>query len=220
MSPEGLVGVLLRRWYVLLLVLLVTTAACYPALRPEQRFVSSAVLVVKPPRTENQPNQLTNLQPALAAVSYAVVQQLLSPEGRAELRADGVHGTYRLTPRNSGTSATPFYSIPTLQIEAEQPEATEADRVVQLIIAAYGRHLRALQAAQQVPETSQMSIDLVHRPGTVALPPNRSRALAGVGALGLLSGVTITLWSERWAVRRGRRVVPGPRTGPAARQPA
>ncbi|MFG2868389.1 hypothetical protein [Streptomyces sp. NPDC048338] len=214
MSPEGLVGVLLRRWYVLALVLLVTTAACYPALRPEPRFLSSAVLVVKPPRTDNQPNQLTNLQPALAAVSYAVVQQLRSPEGQAELRADGVHGTYRLSPRNSGTSATPFYSIPTLQIEAEQPEAAEADRVVQLIIAAYGRHLGALQATQDVPEESLMSVDLVNRPGTVSLPPNRSRAVAGVGALGLLCGVMAALWSERYAVRRRHRAAPAPRPEP------
>ncbi|MFI8520285.1 hypothetical protein ACIGEZ_21020 [Streptomyces sp. NPDC085481] len=207
LTPEGLARVLLRRWYVLVLAMLLTAAACYPALRPEPRFQSSAVLVVKPPRTDNQPNQLTNLQPSLAMVSYAVVQQLQSPAGRAELRAAGVHGTYRLTPRNSGTSATPYYAIPTLQVESEQSRAEEADRVVQVIIGVYGRHLNTLQAEQRVPAATLLTVDLVNRPGTVALPPNRTRAVAGVGALGTLAGVMAALWAERYATaRRGRRL--------------
>ncbi|MFF5973158.1 hypothetical protein ACFY7C_16705 [Streptomyces sp. NPDC012769] len=205
LTPEGLARVLLRRWYVLVLAALVTAAACYPALRPAPRYQSSAVLVVKPPRTDNQPNQLTNLQPSLAMVSYAVVQRLQSPAGRAELREAGVHGTYRLTPRNSGTSATPYYSIPTLQVEAEQPAPEDADRVVQSIIAVYGRHLKALQSEQRVPAHALLTVDLVNRPGTVALPPNRTRALAGVGLLGTLAGVMAVVWTERYATARRRR---------------
>ncbi|MFI8824834.1 hypothetical protein [Streptomyces sp. NPDC053431] len=205
LTPEGLAGVLLRRWYVLVLAALVTGVACYPALRPAPRYQSSAVLVVKPPRTDNQPNQLTNLQPSLAMVSFAVVQQLQSPAGRAELREAGVRGTYRITPRNSGTSATPYYSIPTLQIEAEQSAPEAADRTVQAIIAVYGRHLSALQTAQGVPAATLLTVDLVNRPGTVALPPNRSRAFAGVGALGTLTGVMSALWVERYATARRRR---------------
>ncbi|MFE4588611.1 YveK family protein [Streptomyces laurentii] len=205
LTPEGFVGVLLRRWYVLLFTALVTAAACYPALRPPPRYQSSAVLVVKPPRTDNQPNQLTNLQPSLATVSYAVVQQLQAPAGQAELRRAGAHGTFRLTPRNSGTSATPHYSIPTLQVEAEQPAPEEADRVVRAIVGVYSRHLTALQAGQDVPAGSLLTVDLLNRPGTVALPPNRTRALAGSGALAGLVGVVCALWTERFAVARRRR---------------
>ncbi|MCX2183848.1 hypothetical protein KV205_25435 [Streptomyces sp. SKN60] len=210
LTPEGLARVLLRRWYVLLLAALVTAAACYPALRPAPRYQSSAVLVVKPPRTDNQPNQLTNLQPSLAMVSYAVVQRLQSPAGRAELKAAGAHGSYRLTPRNSGTSATPYYSIPTLQVEAEQTAPEEADRVVQVVIDVYERHLQALQAEQKVPAGTLLTVDLVNRPGTVALPPNRTRAYAGVGALGTLAGVVCALWTERYAAGRRRRQEAGP----------
>lgn len=205
LTPEGLARVLLRRWYVLLLAALLTGAGCYPALRPAPRYQSSAVLVVKPPRTDSQPNQLTNLQPSLAMVSFAVVQQLQSPAGRDELREAGVHGTYRLTPRNSGTSATPYYSIPTLQVEAEQSAPEEADRVVQAIIGVYSRHLTALQTQQHVPDSTLLTVDLVNRPGTVALPPNRTRAVAGVGALGTLAGVMTALWTERYATARRRR---------------
>ncbi|MEU8540467.1 hypothetical protein AB0C52_10850 [Streptomyces sp. NPDC048717] len=205
LTPEGFARVLLRRWYVLLFTALVTATACYPALRPPPRYQSSAVLVVKPPRTGNQPNQLTNLQPSLAMVSYAVVQQIQAPEGKAELKKAGVHGTYRLVPRNSGTSATPFYSIPTLQIEAEQTAPEEADRVVQAIVGVYGRHLAALQTRQNVPAASLLTVDLLNRPGTVALPPNRTRAVAGAGALATLVGVVSALWSERYATARRRR---------------
>ncbi|MFF9197545.1 Wzz/FepE/Etk N-terminal domain-containing protein [Streptomyces sp. NPDC014779] len=222
LTPEGLVRVLLRRWYVLLLAALVTGAACYPSLRPPPRYQSSAVLVVKPPRTDNQPNQLTNLQPSLAMVSYAVVQRLQSPAGRAELKSAGAHGSYRLTPRNSGTSATPYYSIPTLQIESEQSAPEEADRVVQRVIDVYARHLEQLQAEQKVPAAARLTVDLVNRPGTVALPPNRTRAFAGVGALGVLTGVVCALWTEQYAGgRRARRKAgPAPRTPLSARHRA
>jgi len=208
LTPEGLARALLRRWYVLLLAALVTGAACYPALRPPPRYQSSAVLVVKPPRTDNQPNQLTNLQPSLAMVSYAVVQRLQSPAGRAELKEAGAHGSYRLSPRNRGTSATPYYSIPTLQIESEQHTPEEADRVVQAVIGVYERHVKALQTEQKVPATTRLTVDLVNRPGTVALPPNRTRAVAGVGLLGTLAGVVCALWTERYATARRRRGEP------------
>src|SRR4051794_18901506 len=109
LSPADLVRTLLRRWYVLLLALVLTMAGCYHVLRPTQLYLSTAVIVLKPPVTGNQPNQFANLQPTLAAVSYAVIQQIESPAGKAELAAAGVRGTYHLVPRNSGTSATPHY---------------------------------------------------------------------------------------------------------------
>jgi hypothetical protein len=221
-SPGEVVLALLRRWYVLGFALLLTVAGAYQVSRPPREFVSSAVIVVKPPVTGNQPNQLTNLLPPLAVVSYAVIQQLQSPAGTAELAAAGVHERYALVPRNSGTSVTPQYLIPSLQIQARTADPATADTAVYTIISVYRHHLTALQTAEHVPADSQMSVDLLVPPSSVAQVGTKSRALAGVALSGLVGGVLLALWTDRWLLRRrdrGRQPRPtpvAPRPVPAA----
>ncbi|MDF9816956.1 hypothetical protein [Streptomyces sp. SPB162] len=210
MSPGELVRVLLRRWYVLALAVLLTAAGAYQVLRPAQSYLSTAVVVIKPPVTGNHPNQLANLQPPLAAVSYAIIQQLQSPAGEAELAAAGVHGHYKLIPRNSGTSATPRYLIPSLQVQAEQPELIAADAAVRQIVEVFGKHLQDMQAAQRIPVASRMSVDLLVPPSAAAVTGTRSRALAGVALLGTVGGVLAALWTDRLIDRRRLRRGAGP----------
>lgn len=205
MSPGELVRALLRRWYVLALAVLLTAAGAYQVLRPPQLYLSTAVVVLKPPVTGNQPNQLANLQPPLAAVSYAIIQQLQSPAGIAELGAAGVHGKYKLVPRNSGTSATPRYLIPSLQVQAEQPELAASDAAVRQIIEVYSKHLQDMQTAQGIPSASRMSVDLLVPPSAAAELGTKSRGLAGVALLGVVGGVLAALWTDQLVLRRRSR---------------
>lgn len=213
MSPGEVVLALLRRWYVLAVALVLTACGGYAVLRPAQTWLSSAVVVVKPPVTGNQPNQLANLQPPLAAVSYAVVQQLRAPSGARELAGAGVHGGYALLPRNSGTSVTPQYLIPSVQIQVRAGDGAAADSAVRAITTVYRRHLDALQDAQHVPAGSRMSLDLLVPPSAVLETGTRTRALGGVALTGLTGGVLLALWTDR-RLRRGPR--PAGPTGPAA----
>ncbi|MBY8880047.1 hypothetical protein [Actinacidiphila acidipaludis] len=218
MSPEELIRALVRRWYVLLLALAVTAAGAYHELKPPRVYRSSAVVVLKPPVTDNQPNQFANLQPPLALVSHAVVDQLLSPAGTAELRKDGVTGVYRLLPRNSGTSVTPAYVIPSLQVQADQPDPARADTTVRELVAAYTRHITQLQDAQNVAPASRMSVDVLVPPNSVLVTGTKSRALAGVALAGLLGGTLCALWTDRRLRRAGRRREPA--AAPALAVPA
>ncbi|MEE4544762.1 hypothetical protein V2S66_22690 [Streptomyces sp. V4-01] len=205
MGPEDVVRALLRRWYVLLLALVLTAAGAYHELHPRPEYQSSAVVVLRPPVTGNQPNQYANLLPPVAFVSYGVVQQLQSSAGAAELRAAGVTGVHRLLPRNSGTSVTPAYVIPSLQIQAEQPDPTTADAMVHRIITVYTEHVNLLQDTQHVAPVSRMSVQLLVPPNAVLMTGSRSRALAGVGLIGLLGGTLCTLWTDRSLLRRAAR---------------
>ncbi|MFD7631176.1 hypothetical protein ACFV7Q_35045 [Streptomyces sp. NPDC059851] len=205
MSPGELVRALRRRWYVLVVAAVLAAAGAVQVLRPTPVHVSSAIVVLKPPVTGRYPNQLTNLQPPLAAVSYAVVQQLESPEGRAELRAEGVTADYRLLPRNSGTSVTPRYLIPSLQVQAEHPDPAAANSAVRAVIEAYTRRVTALQDAQGIPAASRMSVDQLVPPAAVAQHGTKSRGLAGLALLAAVAGVPAALWTDRMLVRRNRR---------------
>ncbi|WP_199816257.1 MULTISPECIES: hypothetical protein [unclassified Streptomyces] len=205
MSPGELVRALRRRWYVLVVAALLAAAGAAAVLRPQPVHLSSAIVVLKPPVTSRQPNQLANLQPPLAAVSYAVVQQLDSPEGAAELKAAGVAGTYRMTPRNSGTSVTPRHLIPSLQIQAEHTDPDVADASVRKIIEVYARHLADLQTQQGIPDEARMSVDLLVQPHAVARTGDRTRALAGIALLAAVGAAAAALWTDRLLTRRNRR---------------
>ncbi|MFG2876400.1 hypothetical protein ACGFYU_15660 [Streptomyces sp. NPDC048337] len=180
-------------------------AGAHQVLRPTPTYLSSAIIVLKPPVTGNQPNQLTNLQPPLAAVSYAAVQQLQSPAGAGELRAAGVDGTYRLIPRNSGTSVTPSYLIPSLQIQAEKSGPDAADAAVRKIIELYTKHVTDLQSQQGIPDAARMSITLLVPPNAVAQSGTKSRGLAGLALLAVVGGVPAALWTDQLLARGSRR---------------
>ncbi|MET9962228.1 hypothetical protein ABZ128_24760 [Streptomyces sp. NPDC006326] len=205
MSPGELFRTLRRRWYVLLLAAVLAAVGALQVLHPAVTHVSSAIVVLKPPATGTHPNQLANLQPPLAAVSYAAVQQLDSPAGAVELRAAGVQGTYRLIPRNSGTSVTPRYLIPSLQVQAEHADPAVADRTVRKVIEVYTGHLTALQDEQQIPAAARMSVTLLVPPTSVAQTGTKSRGLAGTALLAALCAVAGALWTERLSAGRSRR---------------
>ncbi|MGW5329197.1 hypothetical protein [Streptomyces sp. NPDC004014] len=213
MSPGNVADALLRRWYVVLAALLLTTAAAYQVVRPAPQYTGSAVVVLKPPVTRNQPNQLTNLQPPLALVSYGVIEQLESPAGKRELRAAGVQGTYHLVPRNSGTSATPRYLIPSLQIQSQAAGPDAAVTAVRRIIGVYARHVEAMQSAQRVPAGSRITTSVLTSPSAAEVRGDRIRGLAGTGLLGLAGGVLGALWLDRHMMSR-RKAAPGRHAGP------
>jgi hypothetical protein len=215
MSPGNVADALLRRWYVVVLALLLTAVGAYHVVRPAPQFTGSAVVVLKPPVTQNQPNQLTNLQPPLAVVSYAVVQQLQSPAGAEELTAAGVRGTYHLVPRNSGTSATPRYLIPSLQVQSQASGPDAAVTAVRRIIDVYAQHVEALQTAQGVPAEARITASVLTSPSVAEVRGDKSRGLAGTALLGLAAGVLGALWLDRYAMSRrkappGRRRLAGP----------
>ncbi|MFD4560229.1 hypothetical protein ACFWP5_38940 [Streptomyces sp. NPDC058469] len=209
MSPGNVADALLRRWYVLVVALLLTAAGAYQVVRPVPQYVGSAVVVLKPPVTQNQPNQYTNLQPPLAVVSYGVIQQLQSPAGTRELSAAGVHGTYHLVPRNSGTSATPRYLIPSLQVQSQASDPDGATTAVSRIIDVYTRHVEQLQTAQRVPAGSRITASVLVSPSAAEVQGDKSRGLAGVALLGAAGGVLGALWLDRYLMRRSRKSAAG-----------
>ncbi|MFE7168674.1 hypothetical protein [Streptomyces sp. NPDC057616] len=215
MSPGNVADALLRRWYVVLAALLLTMAGAYFVVRPTPQYIGSAVVVLKPPVTRSQPNQYTNLQPPLAVVSYGVVQQLQSPAGTKELRAAGVTGSYHLIPRNSGTSATPQYLIPSLQVQSQAASADAAVTSVRRIVEVYSAHVKQMQSAEQVPAEAWITPSVLTSPSAAEVQGTKSRGLAGTALLGLAAGVIGALWLDRYALSRrtapqGRRRSSGP----------
>lgn len=114
-------------------------------------------------------------------------------------------GTYRLIPRNSGTSVTPRYLIPSLQVQAEHTDAAAADRSVTQVVEVYGKHVADMQAEQKIPMAARMSVILLVPPAAVAQTSTKSRGLAGTALLALVTGVAGALWADQFLTGRSRR---------------
>lgn len=208
-SFRYVVRALMRRWLVLLLVAVLALAGALVVVKPGVVYRSTAVVRVKPPETPQDPTGLTDFRPSLAIIGAAVVTILKSPSGAAELRRAGVRGEYDLAPRNTGTTKTEAYVVPTVEVSVRGTRPDETDREVGLVVKAFAAHLRALQDGLNVPQQRYItSDDLV--PAT-ALPVLgvKSRGLFGVAALGIVVGVAVALWVDEYQRRRRLRIAAG-----------
>ncbi|MDH6123739.1 hypothetical protein [Kitasatospora sp. GP82] len=214
MSFRGVVRALLRRWYVLVLAAVVTLAGAVVVAKPEAVYRSAAVVRVKPPETRQDPTGMTDFRPSLAVIGAAVVTVMKSPSGTAELRRAGVGGDFDLAPRNTGTTKTEAYVVPTVEISVKGGDPKEADREVGVIVQHFGTELRKLQDGLNVPKQRYITSDQLVPPTALPVLGVRSRGLVGVAALGVLGGVAGALWTDEYlrsraSRRRGRaRAVP------------
>jgi hypothetical protein len=206
-SFRNVVRALMRRWVVLALAAALTLAGALVVVKPGVVYRATAVVRVKPPETPQDPTGLTDFRPSLAVIGAAVVTVLKSPSGTAELRRAGVSGTYDLAPRNTGTTKTEAYVVPTVEISVRGTDAAETDRQVGVVIQHFGAHLRALQSGVNVPAQRYIVSDELVPATALPLQGVKSRGLIGVAALGGVGGVAGALWVDEYL--RNRR--PGAR---------
>ncbi|AUG76344.1 hypothetical protein CFP65_1446 [Kitasatospora sp. MMS16-BH015] len=216
MSFRDVVRALIRRWLVLVVVAVLALAGALVVVKPGVVYRSTAVIRIKPPETKQDPNGLTDFRPSLAIIGAAVVTMLKSQSGLAELRRAGVSGAYDLAPRNTGTTKTEAYVVPTVEVSVRGTDPKETDREVGIVIEHFDQHLKALQDGLAVPVPKDRYITSDELVPATALPVQgvKSRGLFGVAALATVVGVAAALWVEEYARRRRIRPEAGPETAP------
>ncbi|WP_344467805.1 hypothetical protein [Kitasatospora kazusensis] len=203
MSFRQVLRALVRRWLVLVLAAGLSLAGALVVVKPGVVYMSTAVVRVKPPETRQDPTGLTDFRPSLAIIGAAVVTVLKSQSGAAELRRAGVSGAYDLAPRNTGTTKTEAYVVPTVEISVRGTDPEQADREVDIVIKAFGAHLRTMQDGLNVPQQRYITSDELVPATALPVMGVKSRGLVGVAALGLVGGVAAALWTDEYL--RGRR---------------
>ncbi|MFB7665463.1 hypothetical protein ACFC1R_16170 [Kitasatospora sp. NPDC056138] len=213
MSFREVVRALLRRWYVLLLVAALSLGGAVVVAKPETSYRSAAVVRVKPPETPQDPTGMTDFRPSLAIIGAAVVTVLKSPSGTAELHRAGVSGDFDLAPRNTGTTKTEAYVVPTVEVSVRGADPNETNREVGILVEHFETELQKLQNGLNVPRQRYITSDQLVPPTALPVLGVKSRGLVGVAALGTLLGVAAALWTDEYArtrVRRRRRAVAVP----------
>jgi len=219
MSFREIFTVLLRRWAVLAAGLVVTASVGWVAIHPTPTWKAVSVLTLRGPRSEASPNQFSDGRPSIALTGALISERLASGSGDAQLRQDGVRGRYQLAPRNSGTSATPAYAIPSVEISVITTSQVVAMRSVNLILERFRSELALVQDEWGVQAGERITGAILAPPGLIAMPVVKSRVLLGIALFGGTASVLLALWIDmflawRWTRpsaedrRRFRRAIP------------
>lgn len=205
--------VLLRRWYVVLPILVLTLLAQLLVLivvPPKYQVKASIVLVQNGPvNSAANPNAPVNPYVAsysLPALGSLLAQKLLAPETAAAVEAAGQTGKYEVFPSIDQTGS--------IALSAEDKSPEKARSRVTLLISTASAQLTTWQSG--VPEVGQVSARVLSPPSP-AIPQNgsRIRALLVLLVLGLGVSVYLAFLVEGLADRRRDPAAGGPRRRPA-----
>ena len=215
MDLLSFLGVLARRWFVVLPLLLLAgglAAATWVTSTPT--YQTTATVLLRFPVGVDQ--ELVGRNPYLGYGNLFVPGKVVtdvvnSPAYAARLRASGVEGTY-LTGVDTTTQA------PIIAIRSEDTSEAGTTATTLAVIESLKQVLRARQEAAGAPEESWATLEVVEPPGApTALNTSRLRAAGGALAVGGMLAVGAALLLEARS-RRGRRgalaVAPGGRDAP------
>lgn len=188
-------GVLARRWLVILLGVALTAMACWSVLhRVGSDFQASGqlVLLLPPDSTgvDSPSNPYNNLQPDLDTVAGVVAGSVMSKDTEARLVTEGFDAEYdvAVAPGNG-----PLLVITTMDKDPGIAVSTR-DAVLREI----GAELAAMQQAANAPQQQLISASASSvSPRAEVLPGSRLRALAGTATAGLLLTLVLAFGVDR-----------------------
>ncbi|MGS2617009.1 hypothetical protein ACVCAH_21160 [Micromonospora sp. LZ34] len=205
MYLPDLFAALRRRWYLLVIGLVVTAVAGVGATQVAPRYLASEVVVMQPPVSAYAPNPMTGLYPSISITGAAVAKRLSTPDAEAGFRAAGVTGPYAFQPRNTGTNQEPRYVIGSMTVTTIASDEESGLRALAILTDALEQELKRLQDRWKVAGHLRITIAVLVPASATLQPHSPSRALAGSGLLGTIATLAGTLWTDEFLRWRGKR---------------
>jgi hypothetical protein len=201
------IKVLLRRWYVVLLGLLLVFGGLVYAVRtvPTQYQATGEVLILLPPKATgpNTPtNPYMNLSPGLVTTATLIAAQLNNNVNHAKVLKAGFDSEYAL-----GVAPD---TGPLLVITAKDVNPAAATKTMEEVLGLVGEQLDRMQADLGIPENQYMYTrrnDTAHP--AEALPGSKIRAGGVIGGGGMVMTVVAAFLLDGLLRRRKLRHVEG-----------
>jgi hypothetical protein len=216
MTAREMIAVLRRRWYVLAAAGLCTIVGAAAVHKRPIMFQACNALFVTAPSTHANPNAYTNENTSLVATAGVATRAVMSSQVQQAIRSRGLTGSYDAEMTNTGSNENPAFGEPTLQICSTSPDPAMAISTTNGATKQFQQILFQRQAAQHVAPESMITVALVAEPAALPILGHPSQAYLGVGLLGLVGGVALTLWSDPFLSRRQRGKAGQSRARPAA----
>jgi hypothetical protein len=206
------IKVLVRRWYIVVIGLVITLGAVLAVntlISPSYTASGSAVLSVPP----NLPEKAASSNPYLAYGNLAVAAKVVAsamnqPSVVREMKAKGATGTFVV-------DLDPERSSPIIIVSSQAETSADAIRTVEVVIQGVQQLLADRQKGLGAPQNTWLTAASVVTPEEAnKAVGSRLRAMSAVGVLGLLGTLTLAFAIEGWAQGRKRDAN---RVGEAAR---
>jgi hypothetical protein len=195
----------LRRWPVLLVGMLCTISIMYAIHKRPVSFQACGSIIVGAPATPTSPNVYNNTEGSLVAATGLITEELQSATVQSKLRAEGATGAFQAQVHNTGTTETPAYSEPEMDVCATSTDPGVALGTSNAVLAEFDALLRSREVAAHVPAQFYLTEKVLASPGSVAETGRPSQAYLAVFMLGAIVTVAAALWTDQYLRRRKLR---------------
>ena len=197
--------VLGRRWYLVLLGVILTTVASVGVVRliSPTYEADATVLLIGPSVTvagdKNVPvNAYLRLDAGLRPIRDVATQVLMDPRSQAQFLASAPTSTYTVAP-------TPLSTAPMLTFVVKSKNPAEASALSETLLTSLDQTLAGLQKEAAAPAQLLVTNRVVSQSAPYPLKGNQLRAALAVGALGLIISLLLPFLAESASRRRSRR---------------
>jgi hypothetical protein len=196
---------LLRRWPVLVIGLLCTMAAVYLVHKRPVAYQSCASVILAAPKSPQFPNIYNDPHASLVDAAGVIATQLMSGQVQQQLRGDGATADYQAQVHNSGTTETPAYSEPEMDVCSSSYDSAMSLRTTDAVVKEFGTILRQRQLAAHIKPAFRVTDVVIASPGALPVLGRPSQAYLGVGVLGIILTLGAALWVDQLLRYRARR---------------
>jgi hypothetical protein len=211
---------LLRRWPVLVIGLLCTLTAVWLVHKRPIAYQACGSVIMAPPRSHSFPNIYNNLQGSLVDATGVITLELTSGDMQEHFRAEGLTAEYQAQVHNTGTTETPAYSEPMMDVCSSAYDPGMSLRTTDAVMREFGVILSERQHDAHVERKSLVSDVVIAAPGSLPVLGRSSQAYLGVGVLGIACTAACALWVDQFVRYRARRRKAVDRARAAEERPA
>lgn len=213
MTPRQCIAALVRRWYVVLAVLLMVVGGIALVPRDAGVYWSRATVVFVPPINPTRAgNVLEGSDPSLIYFAAAVERIVNGGQIPARLSGDaglygvGIRDGWSVVLQNSGGQWQTNFNRPMLTVEVVAPDAATAEARMTTLLDSIESIAKELQVDDGTSPTNMITVEVSPSPPSLTfIGGNWKRAVAGILALGAIAAVASALLVDRWANRRRSR---------------
>jgi hypothetical protein len=217
-TSRELLGVVLRRWYLVLAGAALSFALLYVSVsQPTLHWTQFEVLVLPPVESVN-PNNLQEAPYGITPMAGLLVAEindgnhpLQMASSGTTLYGEGLRSGWEVEMRNVGSQWQPVYDAPVIDVQVVDPDPDEVARRSAQLVAELDTILRDRQDALGVRAQSKMTLRASPAdPVVYEVGGSRSRAALAAALLGGSLTVLAVAWVDRLLLRRRRSTKVGP----------
>lgn len=210
MTAREFIRVLLRRWYVVLLGVVLTTVCGYLLVGREAIYYTRVEVVVLPPQERDDVNVLTAGPYSLTEVASLLVTRyndgnppLAMNASDATISGQGVRSGEAVRLHNSGNQWVSVFDKPVIEVEVVDPDPRQVETASRKAVTALQRILDDYQQSYGIAATSQVTLRASPTDPLIReLRGNRSRTAAASLVLGGWATLVAAYVTDRASLRR------------------